>query len=122
MEQSERDLRNPILQLIQAHKLRQLRAAALQVLCPAALEESATRPVTIADLRSELPKIEVQLKPEVDAEARPLEDALIAGEPFLGLLRSYASQQFQNPRPRGTTMNDFPIPLGPRPKGNPNAN
>jgi hypothetical protein len=98
----DRDLRNVILLLVKAHKMRQSHAAALRVLCRAVLDESSKRKLTSVDLDVEYLKIQAQTDPVADLEARDIEAALTGGGPFLEQLRIYASRQFLSPRPEGT--------------------
>jgi hypothetical protein len=104
MDDRERDIRNVILLLVKAHKMRQSHAAALRVLCQAAADESASRQVTTFDLQKELPRILKQTDPVADLEAAQVETALNGEGEFLDALRLYASRQFWNPRPKGTLM------------------
>jgi hypothetical protein len=101
---SDRDLRNVVLLLVEAHKKRQSHAAALRVLVQAVVDESASRKtaLTLAEVEQELQKILAQTIPVADAEARQVEVALKGESDFLEPLRVYASQQFWSPRPQGT--------------------
>jgi hypothetical protein len=102
----DRDLRNVILLLVKAHKMRQSHAAALRIVLQAVVDESASRKAvpSLADIETELRKILAQTDPIADAEARQVEAALNGESDFQAALGLYASQQFWKPRPKGSLL------------------
>jgi hypothetical protein len=97
---SERDLRNAILLLVKAHKMRQSQWLAIQILLAARVDASSSQTpgLSLADIERELPSILAQTGPEADAEAQQVEAALNGQSDFLEELQAYASRQFWTTR------------------------
>jgi hypothetical protein len=102
---SDRDLRNVILLLVKAHKMRHSHATSLQSLLTGLMMQSRSSipisPKDFEDQARDLPKIQATMDQIADDEARQLETILKGDGPFLDALRVYASRQFWQPRPSG---------------------
>ena len=102
---SERDVKNVILLLVKAHKMRHSHATSLQsVLTQLMMQSKSSIPLSPKDFEDQvrdLPKIQATMDRIADDEAAELEKALTGDGPFVDHLRVYASQQFWQPRPKG---------------------
>jgi hypothetical protein len=102
---SDRDLRNVILLLVKAHKMRHSHATSLQSLLTQLIMQSKSSiplsPKDFEDQARDLPGIQATMDRIADDEAAEVEKALKGDGPFVDHLRVYASRQFWQPRPKG---------------------
>jgi hypothetical protein len=102
----DRDLRNVILLLVKAHKMRHSHATSLQSLLNRVMMQSKSStplsPKDFEDLGRDLPGLQATMDRIADDESRQVEAALNGEGDFLEALRIYASRQFWQPRPKGS--------------------